>query len=117
MEQIKAKDDNVFVRFLPIPKTVGSIIVPDTAKQEKTLRAEVIAVGPGHYDRGGRGPFIPTTVQVGDVVLVDRKAGQDYCLDNYKPRQNKGSEFSDGYGDIRIVREDEILGVEEPDGS
>jgi co-chaperonin GroES (HSP10) len=115
MAQIKPQQDNVVVQFLPLLKSVGAILLPGNVKPEKTLKARVVAVGPGHYDRGGRGPFIPTTVEVGDIVLVDRQAGQDYCLDINVPRQNKGAEFADGEDNFRVVREDEILAIVDDD--
>ena len=52
---------------------VGSIYVPDTAK-EKPLQGEVIAVGEGRKD-GDK--VIPMTVQVGDVVLYSKYSGTE----------------------------------------
>ncbi|MEI9940265.1 MAG: hypothetical protein WDO69_23855 [Pseudomonadota bacterium] len=114
---IRAIQDNVVVRFLPRPGvTAGGILIPQTAKRSRagTREAEVLAVGPGHYRDSGHGAFIPTTVRVGEVVLVGEVAGQDYSLDNYRPRQNKGSGLDDARGELRIVREDEIHAVVEP---
>jgi co-chaperonin GroES (HSP10) len=112
---IRAIQDNVIIRFLPPPKKTGGgiLFMPDTAKPEKTLRAEVIAVGPGHYRDNGHGKFIPTTLVAGEIVLVDRQAGQDYCLDVNTPRQNKDAEWADKFGNFRVVREDEVLAVVE----
>lgn len=67
-------------------KTKGGIIIPDTAK-EKPQRGEVIAVGPG---KDGN----LMTVQVGDIVLYGKYAGQDL---NYEGN------------DYLIMREDDIL--------
>ena len=47
--------------------TFGNIIVPDLGK-EKNETATVIAVGPGKYSVTGN--FIPTTVKVGDRVVL-----------------------------------------------
>ncbi|MBV6427492.1 MAG: 10 kDa chaperonin 3 [Haliscomenobacter sp.] len=69
-------------------KTKGGIIIPDTAK-EKPQRGEVIAVGPGK-----EGNLM--TVQVGDIVLYGKYAGQ---------------EFSYNGEDYLIMREDDILVV------
>lgn len=69
-------------------KTKGGIIIPDTAK-EKPQRGEVIAVGPGK-----EGNLM--TVQVGDIVLYGKYAGQ---------------EFSYNGDDYLIMREDDILVV------
>jgi chaperonin GroES len=67
-------------------KTKGGIIIPDTAK-EKPQRGEVIAVGPG---KDGN----LMTVQVGDIVLYGKYAGQ---------------ELSYSGEDYLIMREDDIL--------
>ena len=69
-------------------KTKGGIIIPDTAK-EKPQRGEVVAVGPG---KDGN----LMTVQVGDVVLYGKYAGQEL---NYEGV------------DYIIMREDDILVV------
>ncbi|MEY4105663.1 MAG: hypothetical protein RL181_5 [Bacteroidota bacterium] len=69
-------------------KTKGGIIIPDTAK-EKPQRGEVVAVGPGK-----EGNLM--TVQVGDVVLYGKYAGQEF---NYNGE------------DYLIMREDDILVV------
>lgn len=69
-------------------KTEGGIIIPDTAK-EKPQRGEVIAVGPG---KDGN----QMTVQVGDIVLYGKYAGQEL---SYKGQ------------DYLIMREDDILVV------
>ncbi len=67
-------------------KTVGGIIIPDTAK-EKPQKGEVIAVGPG---KDGN----KMTVKQGDIVLYGKYAGQEI---NYKGE------------DYLIMREDDIL--------
>lgn len=111
---IRAVQDNVIVRFLPEPEqTSGGLFIPQTAKANRrgVKRAEVLAVGPGYYRDSGHGRFIPTTLKVGEVVLVDALAGQDYCLDINTPRHNKGVEWADNQGNFRVVREDEVLAV------
>jgi len=47
--------------------TFGNIIVPDLGK-EKNETAVVVAVGPGKYSVTGN--FIPSTVKVGDRVVL-----------------------------------------------
>lgn len=69
-------------------KTAGGIIIPDTAK-EKPQRGEIIAVGPGK-----EGNLM--TVQVGDIVLYGKYAGQEL--------NHEGSDYL-------IMREDDILVV------
>ena len=84
---MKPINDRVVVKPAPAEeKTNGGIIIPDTAK-EKPQRGEVIAVGPG---KDGN----LMTVQVGDIVLYGKYAGQEL---NYQ-----GEEFL-------IMREDDIL--------
>ncbi|MCP3932904.1 MAG: co-chaperone GroES [Bacteroidetes bacterium] len=67
-------------------KTSGGIIIPDTAK-EKPQKGEVIAVGPGKD-----GNLV--TVQVGDIVLYGKYAGQEFQFEG---------------GDYLVMREDDIL--------
>lgn len=80
-------NDRVVVKPAPAEeKTKGGIIIPDTAK-EKPQRGEVVAVGPG---KDGN----LMTVQVGDVVLYGKYAGQELNHDG---------------DDYLIMREDDIL--------
>lgn len=67
-------------------KTKSGIIIPDTAK-EKPQRGEVVAVG-----KGKDGNLM--TVQVGDIVLYGKYAGQELKYDGV---------------DYLIMREDDIL--------
>lgn len=84
---MKPINDRVVVRPAAAEeKTKGGIIIPDTAK-EKPQRGEVVAVGPG---KDGN----LMTVQVGDIVLYGKYAGQEL---NYE-----GHEYL-------IMREDDIL--------
>ncbi|MCQ2095463.1 MAG: co-chaperone GroES [Bacteroidaceae bacterium] len=67
---IKPLSDRVLV--LPAPaeeKTVGGIIIPDTAK-EKPLKGEVVAVGNGNKDE-------EMTLKVGDTVLYGKYSGTE----------------------------------------
>jgi len=115
MARIRAVQDNVILRFLPPPERApgGLLFIPDTARPEKTARAEVVAVGPGYFRDSGHGRFIPTTLRPGEVVLIERQAGQDFALDINVPRTNKETTWADKHGDFRIVREDEVLAVVE----
>lgn len=115
MANLRAYADNVVIKLLPLPQqtTSGLLHLPQTAKASRTgtREAEVMAVGPGHHNP--RGLFIKTAVRVGETVLVDALAGQDYRLDLTVPRHNKATEWVDARGEFRIVREDEILCVVE----
>lgn len=112
MAKIRAYADNVVLEWISEPKQTASglLHLPDNRKPEALRRARVIASGPGYYRDDGHGPFIPNEVKPGDVVLVDRQAGQNYALDLYKPRTHAQEAV---YGDGRIVRHDEILAVVE----
>lgn len=71
---IKPLADRVLV--LPAPaeeKTIGGIIIPDTAK-EKPLKGEVIAVGNGTKDE-------EMILKVGDTVLYGKYAGTEIELE------------------------------------
>ncbi len=74
---IKPLADRVLV--VPAPaeeRTIGGIIIPDTAK-EKPLKGEVVAVGNGTKDEN-------MVVKVGDTVLYGKYAGTELELDGTK---------------------------------
>lgn len=114
---IRPVQDNVVLRFLPEPTvSPGGLHIPGNLARDRrgARRAEVLAVGPGHYERNGFGGFVPTTVKPGDIVLTTEMAGEDYSLDTYEPRQNRDVELPVSGGLGRIVREAEIMAVLEP---
>ena len=69
-------------------KTLGGIIIPDTAK-EKPQRGTVIAAGPGKKDE-------PVTVKVGDTVLYGKYSGTEIQIEG---------------DDLLIMRESDILAI------
>ena len=74
---IKPLADRVLI--LPAPaeeKTIGGIIIPDTAK-EKPLKGEVIAVGNGTKDE-------EMVLKVGDTVLYGTYAGTELEVEGTK---------------------------------
>lgn len=84
---MKPINDRVVIKPAPAEeKTKGGIIIPDTAK-EKPLRGEVVAVG-----NGKDGNLM--TVNVGDIVLYGKYAGQEM--------EYQGQSYL-------IMREDDIL--------
>ena len=87
--------DNIVVKRIEEQdeKKVGSIIIPDTAK-EKPMTAEVIAIGSGRVLKDGN--KLPLEVKVGDKVLVGKYSGSEVKLDDT---------------DYVILREDEVLGI------
>ena len=89
------KDNIVVKRLDEEEKKVGSIIIPDSAK-EKPLTAEVIAVGSGRTLKDGQ--KVELEVKVGDKVLVGKYSGSEVKLD--------GNEYL-------ILKEDEVLGIVE----
>jgi chaperonin GroES len=69
-------------------KTIGGIIIPDTAK-EKPQKGTIVAVGPGKKDE-------PMTVKEGDTVLYGKYAGTEITVEG---------------NDYLIMRESDIVAV------
>jgi chaperonin GroES len=94
--KVRPLHDRIIVeRIEETEQVVGSIIIPDTAK-EKPQQGKVIAAGKGKLKDDGT--LTPLDVKTGDTVLFGKYSGQEIKLD--------GTEFL-------IMREDEILGVVE----
>ena len=74
-------------------KTTGGIIIPDTV-QEKPMQGEVVAVGPGARDDGGK--VVPLDVKSGDRVLFGKWSGSEVKLDGE---------------DLLVIKESDILGI------
>ena len=73
--KIQPLADRVLVKPAPAEeKTIGGIIIPDTAK-EKPLQGEVIAVGNGTKDEA---------MVLGDTVLYGKYSGTEVELDGTK---------------------------------
>lgn len=91
---IKPLYDRVLLKRSEPAETIKSgIIIPDTAK-EKSMEAEVIAVGDGKFTDDGK--RLPMSVRVGDKVVIGKYTGTEIkveCVDHV------------------IVREDEILAI------
>ena len=91
--KIRPLGDRVLVE--PIEEkeqTVGGIIIPDAAK-EKPMQGKVIAVGK-KTDKDGK--EIAFDVKVGDTVLLPKYGGTEVKLGDQK---------------LRLVREEDLLGV------
>ena len=74
---IKPLGDRVLVKPAPAEeKTVGGIIIPDTAK-EKPLQGSVLAVGGGTKDE-------EMVLKAGDTVLYGKYAGTEVELEGEK---------------------------------
>ncbi|WP_320174545.1 co-chaperone GroES [Maridesulfovibrio sp.] len=94
--KLKPLADRVLVRRLEVEeKTVGGIIIPDSAK-EKPLKGEIIAAGPGKLDDNGS--RVTLGVKEGDAVLFAKYAGTEISIEGV---------------DYLIMREDDILAVVE----
>ena len=74
---VKPLADRVLIEPAPAEtKTVGGIIIPDTAK-EKPLKGTIVAVGNGTKDE-------EMVLKVGDQVLYGKYAGTELELDGTK---------------------------------
>jgi chaperonin GroES len=70
--------DRVVVKALEDTETMrGGLFIPDTAK-EKPQQGEIIAVGPGRYEKNVR---VPMEVKVGDKVLYGKYSGTEVTID------------------------------------
>jgi chaperonin GroES len=72
---------------------VGSIIIPDTAK-EKPMEGVVVSAGPGKKD--DKGQLIPMNVKAGDRVLYGKYSGNEVKI---------------GDQELMIMHEEDIYGV------
>lgn len=94
--KLKPLNDRVIVTPLAADeKTAGGVIIPDTAK-EKPNKGKVVAAGPGRtLDDGKR---VSLAVKTGDVVWYGKYSGTEVKV--------AGEEF-------KILREEDILGIDE----
>ena len=78
--KLKPLGNRVLLKRLEAEDTVkGGIILPDSAKKKQET-AKVIAIGTGKKDKEGK--IIPSPVQVGDKVLMEKYSGQEITLDD-----------------------------------
>jgi len=86
--------DRLLVKLIEESEQVkGGIIIPDSAK-EKPQEAEVVALGTGRKDEGGKA--MPFEVKVGDTVLISKYGGTEV-----KVAEDK----------FLLLREDDVLGI------
>ncbi len=76
---IKPLADKVVVKACEAEETTKSGIILTAAAQEKPQIAEVVAVGPGAYNKDG--VLVPMTVKVGDKVLTNKYSGTEVKLE------------------------------------
>ncbi len=85
--------DRVVVRAMEETEQMrGGLFIPDTAK-EKPMQGEVLAVGPGRYEKDKR---VPMELKVGDKVLYGKYSGTEVTIDNEQ---------------LLILREADVLAV------
>ncbi|MBS3976636.1 MAG: co-chaperone GroES [Syntrophomonadaceae bacterium] len=91
---LRPLDDRIVVKVSQKEeKSVGGIVLPDTAK-EKPQEGEVISVGPGRVlDNGSR---LTPSVKVGDKVIFAKYSGTEVKID--------GEEYL-------VMRETDVLAV------
>ncbi|NGX63464.1 MAG: 10 kDa chaperonin [Candidatus Anoxychlamydiales bacterium] len=76
---LKPLADRVVAQRLESDETVkGGIIIPDSAKKKQEM-ARVIAIGEGKVTEN---KTLPMPVKVGDVILMDKYAGQEINIDD-----------------------------------
>merc|ERR1711907_807823 len=86
--------DRVLVeRVAPMQKSVGGVILPDSAVS-KVNEGKVVAVGPGA--RTPDGNLIPMSVKEGDTVLLPEYGGTQVKIDDK---------------DFTLYRDSELLGL------
>ena len=91
---IRPLQDRVLVRRIVVDeKTMGGIIIPDSAK-EKPVEGKILAVGPGARDEDGK--IHSLDVSKGDRVLFGKFGGTEVKLD--------GEE-------LLIMKESDIMGI------
>ena len=56
----------------------GGLYIPDTAK-EKPQQGEIVAVGPGRFEKSER---VPMELKVGQKVLYGKYSGTEVTLDD-----------------------------------
>jgi len=94
--KIRPLHDRVIVeRLEESDRSVGGIIIPDTAK-EKPMRGKVIAVGAGKLLDNGQ--VRPVNVAVGEIVLFGKYAGTEVKVENQE---------------LLVMREEDIIAVVE----
>ena len=70
----------------------GGLYIPDTAK-EKPQQGEIVAVGPGRYEKTER---VPMELEVGQTVLYGKYSGTEVTIDDQP---------------LLIIKESDVLAV------
>ncbi len=77
--KVQPLSDRVVIRALEETEQMrGGLYIPDTAK-EKPQQGEIVAVGPGRFEKGER---VPMELKVGQKVLYGKYTGTEVTLDD-----------------------------------
>jgi chaperonin GroES len=77
--KVQPLQDRVVIRALEDTENMrGGLYIPDTAK-EKPQQGEIVAVGPGRYEKGEK---VPMELKVGQKVLYGKYSGTEVTLDD-----------------------------------
>jgi chaperonin GroES len=92
--KLRPLDDNIIVKPAKAEEvTAGGIVLPDAA-QEKPLKGDVVATGPGRLLKNGK--RLEPSVKRGDTVMFGKYSGSDVKIDGVEHK---------------ILREAEILAI------
>jgi chaperonin GroES len=92
--KLRPLDDNIIVKPAKAEEvTAGGIVLPDAA-QEKPLKGDVVATGPGRLLKNGK--RLEHSVKRGDTVMFGKYSGSDVKIDGVEHK---------------ILREAEILAI------
>src|SRR5512142_1054257 len=77
--QMKPLADRVVIRPLEEAEQMrGGLYIPDTAK-EKPQQGEIVAVGPGRFEKSDR---VPMELKVGQRVLYGKYSGTEVTIED-----------------------------------
>ena len=93
MSEFRPLGVGVAVKLIAHEDKIGSIIIPDSAK-ERPVQGEVVAIGSGSRDHAGN--LIPLEVKVGDKVLFGKWSG---------------TEVKVGSQELLVMKESDIMGI------
>jgi chaperonin GroES len=77
--KIQPLGERVVIRALEETEAMrGGLYIPDTAK-EKPQQGEIVAVGPGRFEKG---ELVPMELKVGQKVLYGKYSGTEITLED-----------------------------------
>lgn len=93
LQDFRPLNDRIAIERDPPERTIGSIVIPDTA-QQKLARGTVVAVGPGARDETGA--RLPMDVELGDRILFGKYAGDEVKIEDRE---------------VTIIRQSDVIGL------